>query len=218
MEEIPHTDAERCDLSKDRGKRSTGHAHIQPKDEQRIKDRIDERADEHRHHGIARAAVCQNQLAHAGIHNEERKPQRCDTGVGLCVGKNIRRSAEEFQHRRQKKQRDRHQHSAEQRHQAQAVACIFSRTLFIACTQLETEIRRTADTEQQRNGCAGNRERKRNVGDSIAQQTHTLPDKDLVNNVVQRRHQHRDNAGNGKADKQLAFFFISKRIGSISLR
>ena len=34
----------------------------------------------------------------------------------------------------------------------------------------------------------------------------SLPDKDLVNNVVQRRHQHRDNAGNGKADKQLAFF------------
>ena len=136
MEEIPHTDAERCDLPKDRGKRSTGHAHRKPKDEQRIKDRIDERTDEHRHHGIARAAVCQNQLAHAGIHNEERKPQRCDAGVGLCVGQNIRRRAEEFQHWRQKKQRDRHQHGAEQRHQAQAVACIFSRALFIAGTQL----------------------------------------------------------------------------------
>ena len=218
MEEIPYADAERGDLPENRGKCSAGHTHIQPEDEQRIKDRIDKCADEHRHHGIARAAICQNQLAHAGIHNEKRKPQRCDASVGLCVGQNIRRSAEEFQHRRQKKQRDRHQHSAEQRHQAQAVACIFSRTLFIACTQLETEIRRTADTEQQRNGCAGNRERKRNVRGSIAQQTHTLPDKDLVNNVVQRRHQHRDNAGNGKADKQLAFFFISKRIGSISLR
>ena len=218
MEEIPHTDAERCNLPKDRGKRSTGHAHIQPKDEQRIKDRIDERTDEHRHHGIARAAVCQNQLAHAGIHNEERKPQRCDAGVGLCVGQNIRRGTEEFQHRRQKKQRDRHQHCAEQCHQAQAVACIFSRALFVAGTQLEAEIRRTADAEQQRNGCAGNRKRKRNVGGSIAQQAHTLPDKDLVNNVVQRRHQHRDNAGNGKADKQLALLFVSKRVGGISLR
>ncbi len=102
MEEIPHADAKRCDLPENRGKCSAGHTHIQPEDEQRIKDRIDERADEHRHHGIARAAVCQNQLAHAGIHNEERKPQRCDASVGLRVGQNIRRSAEEFQHRRQK--------------------------------------------------------------------------------------------------------------------
>ena len=136
MEEIPHTDAERCDLSKDRGKRSAGHTHIQPKDEQRVKGRIDKCADEHRHHGIARAAVCQNQLAHAGIHNEERKPQRCNAGVGLCVGQNIRRRAEKIQHWRQKKQRDSHQHGAEQRHQAQAVACVFSRALFIAGTQL----------------------------------------------------------------------------------
>ena len=136
MEEIPHADAERCNLPEDRGKRSAGHTHIQPKDEQRIKDRIDERTDEHRHHRIARAAVCQNQLAHAGIHNEKRKPQRCDAGVGLCIGQNIRRGAEKIQHRRQKKQRDRHQHGAEQRHQAQAVACIFSRALFIAGTQL----------------------------------------------------------------------------------
>ena len=44
---------------------------------------------------------------------------------------------------------------AEQRHQAQAVACVFGRALFIAGTQLEAEIRRTADAEQQRNGCAG---------------------------------------------------------------
>ena len=100
VEQIPQADAERNDLADDGSQRRAPHAHVHAKNKGRVQDGVDDSARQHRDHRVTGAAVGQDQLADAGVGDEEREADGCDAGVFLGIGQHVRGCAEEFEHRR----------------------------------------------------------------------------------------------------------------------
>lgn len=61
---------------------------------------------------------------------------------------------------------------------------------------------------------AGSRQWKGDIGSGITQHTDTLSDKDLIDDIIQSRNQHGDDAGDGKLYQKFGFFLISQWISS----
>ena len=106
---------------------------------------------------------------------------------------------------------------AQDRHHGDGVAHHPGGLLRLPCAQGERKAGGTSDADEQDDGQTDGGQGIGHIGGRIAQIAHTLPNEDLVHNVVQRADQHGDDAGDGEAAQQFGQRLIPQWITEMIL-
>ena len=185
---------------------------MKSEDEQRIQDRIEDRACQHTCHGICRASVRTDQMIPSCSQDQERNTPCGDPRIILCVWQHFRSHSEDLKQRIQEYEHDpgnddpaRHKHAKPCPHDP---ACL----LLIPRARLQIIIRSAPDPKQQRRSRTDDGYRKGYIGRRIPQHPYTLPDKDLVYDIIQRTDKHTDDRRYRKSYHQLLRLLCRERI------
>ena len=182
-------------LSDDGGPCGPRYAHVKGKDEQRVQNGVDDGADQRTGHGVFGAAVRQNQFAHAGGNDLEGHAQGNDPGVGGGVGHDCGRRAEGRQKGCEKQLHQNGVDHAEDHHHADAVSGDLCRVFLPSRSQIEGKAGGASDADEQGDGQTDGGQGIGDVGGGVAQITDALSDENLVYDIIERSHQHGDDAG-----------------------
>ena len=187
------------ELPDDRRPGSAGHSEVEDKDKDRIQDRIDDGSDQHTCHGIFWTAVCAGKVAHAVGDDEKGHAQGNDAGVGLRIGHDVCCGSECSKERCHEDLDEHCIADPESGHHADSISDYFCSLILLACSQVERESGGASDTDQESDRQADGRQRIGYICGCVSQISDSLPDKDLIDDVVERADQHGDDAGDRKA-------------------
>ena len=185
-------------LPHDRGNGSTPNAHMEHKNKDRVKHRIDHRAQSHGEHGIFRASVRPDHGIERRRDHHEGKTDANDSAVLQRIGPQDVCCTEQRQDRIDPYQKNHQQHNAHNGHHGDGIAHALLRLFDISLSQLQTQIGRTAVTDHQGKRQRNDGNGKYHIRRTVAEIAHAPADKDLVYNVIKRVHQQRNDAGNGE--------------------
>ena len=186
------------ELADNGGPGGSCHAQIKKENEDGIQDGVGNGADQHTGHGITGASVRPDQVAHAGGDHLEGHAKGDDPGIGLRIGEIGRCGAERQQKGMEEYLGQYRVEDAKCEHHGDPVShhgfCFF----LFASPQVKGELRGAPDADEKGDGKADGCEGIRDIGCRISQISHALADEDLVYDIVERTHQHGDDAGDGK--------------------
>ena len=197
--------------------RPGGAAHfpVKSEDEQRVQDGVYPGAQEIAHHRHFRVSVGADKVTAAGRDYHERESQGSYSDVFLRQGKHFRRGAEQLQQRRQEYLRHNQQDCSAYQHHHCCIADEIRRLFALSPAHVQVEAACAADSEQKRQGQAGSRKRERYIRRRIAQLPHGMPDEQLVHYVVERSHQHCNNARHRKFYHQGGYRSAAEKLRTV---
>ena len=181
---------------------------MENEDEQRVENRVDDRADQVTQHGKFRAAIRADQVGAADCDDQKREADGGDSSVSTGIINDIRCRTKEKHHRAQKKLNG----NAEDCQHGDGVSNIRFCVLRLSSAHAEIEVCSTADAAEQTDGCADHTERKRYVGRCVSEYADAVTDKELVYHVIEGADEHRDDARNRKTPQKSADRFRAERI------
>ena len=185
---------------------------MENEDEQRVENRVDDRADQVAQHGKFRAAIRADQVGAADCDDQKREADGGNSGVSTGVINDIRRRTKEKHHRTQKKLNGNAEDHTEDCQHGDGISNIGFRVLRILSAHAEIEVCSTADAAEQTDGCADHAEWERYVGRCVSEHADAVTDKELVYHVIEGADEHRDDARNRKTPQKSADRFRAERI------
>lgn len=186
------------------------NAHLQRKNKYGVKDHIEDSADDHGEHGVFGTAVCTDHGVDGPGDHHERKANPNRPAIVQRIGAQRIRSAEQRQDRVDEKQEGCGQDDADHGHQGHSVADPPFRAVHMPFPQFETQEGGATVTDHHGQGQGDDRDGEHDVGGAVAQIAHPVADKDLIDNVVKRVYQQRNDAGHGKFDNEPPDGFCGK--------
>ena len=185
---------------------------MENEDEQRVENRVDDRADQVTQHGKFRAAIRADQVGAADCDDQKREADGGDSSVSTGIINDIRCRTKEKHHRAQKKLNGNAEDHTEDCQHGDGVSNIRFCVLRLSSAHAEIEVCSTADAAEQTDGCADHTERKRYVGRCVSEYADAVTDKELVYHVIEGADEHRDDARNRKTPQKSADRFRAERI------
>ena len=185
---------------------------MENEDEQRVENRVDDRANQVTQHGKFRAAIRADQVGAADCDDQKREADGGDSGVSTGVINDVRCCTKEKHHRAQKKLNGNAENHTEDCQHGDGTSNIRFRVLRLSSAHAEIEVCSTADAAEQTDGCADHTERKRYVGRCVSEYADAVTDKELVYHVIEGADEHRDDARNRKTPQKSADRFRAERI------
>ena len=216
MEQIPHCQRCRDQLTDDGSHRCAHHAPAEAENEDGVQNDVQRRTRKGGHHGKPRIAVGTDDGIHGLPKHIKRHTQRDikEILLGVVVGLGVHRSAEHGKNGVRKNQIERGQHNAaDQTHDhcvADAPLCLGNLVL----PKADADEGAVAITDHHGNGQRHHRqgENDRIGGVAVGAQIAGVCNKDLVHDVVQRTHQQRNNARDRILLHQLADALRAKEL------
>ena len=199
MGQIPHRQTRRQHLTQHGGDRCARHAPVKAENEQWVQHQIDSRARQRGDHGEAGAAVGANDGVQTLAEHIERYAQRDPEEVlfGQAEGFFIDRAAKKGQQRVPEQQIAGGQHKAGAHTAQHGAADASAGVLRLLAAQTKADEGTAAVADHHGHGQRDHRQGKhhRIGGVAVGAEVAGIGDEDLVDDIIQRRHQQRDHAG-----------------------
>lgn len=216
MHKIPNRKHCRCNLPEHGGDRRACHAPPTAENEDGVEYNVDASADQVGDHGKARIAVRADDRIHRLPEHVERNAERDPKEVflrqaeGLCIDL----TAERREDRLGKGEISRRQNKADRHADRDGTADAPRRAVGILLTERDADKRAAAVADHDRDAERDHRQREYNGICSVAVRPEIgcVGDEDLINDVVERADQQRNNAGDGISAHQLADLLCSEGI------
>ena len=182
--QVAHRQEGGQDLPQHGGQGDALHPHIQPEEEDGVKDHVENGPGEQDRTGVPGAAVSPDHMGHGRGKDAEGHPQEEDEGIGPGVGHHGLGGPEEVEHGLQKHQaKDGHQ-QAHRHRQDHGVAQVFPGAGLVSPAQEEAVPRGAADADEAGQGRNESKHGKGHVGCGDGQIADPPAHEGLVYNVV----------------------------------